>query len=213
MGHYHLEVIMPPTDNVKAALEQILMPFDENGDRELYSIQHTFWDYWTIGGRYSGSKIAQQYDIGLFNRRLSEAKITVSGLQMGKPTLNPASQREQVEALWRETFPDAKITCPVFDYYNGGDGDVATLGETTRLTQCYRVIIAGPSHDKTVLAAHLMMETSYWNGVSHNSSGWDGKLDSALYAWSNELASYREDWQEGRTPTDDWLVVTVDYHS
>jgi hypothetical protein len=32
--HYHLEVILPPTDDVQAAITQIMAPFDENRDRD-----------------------------------------------------------------------------------------------------------------------------------------------------------------------------------
>lgn len=50
--HYHLEVVMPPTDDVAAALRQIL------GEPDWYDPEspHQFFDYYLIGGDWSGVK-------------------------------------------------------------------------------------------------------------------------------------------------------------
>lgn len=54
--HYCLELIMPPTDDVKAAVEQILAPFrEENTDPD--ASRQPFWDWYIVGGRWSGHKL------------------------------------------------------------------------------------------------------------------------------------------------------------
>ena len=58
-----------------------------------------------------------------------------------------------------------------------------------------------------------MISDDIWNGVMHVKTQWDGKLKTALDAHSEKIKRYRDEYREKRTPKDDWLVVTVDYHS
>src|ERR1700689_5540903 len=142
--HYHLEVIMPPADDVRVAITEIMKPFDE-GEEDSH---HPFWDWWVIGGRWSGNKLLSTVgSLDQFYERLKAMKITVSSITCGKQTLSPPDQADKVNALWNEIFPDAPMKeCPLFDSYKGGDGDVMAYGELPTSIGCERVIVAAPNY-------------------------------------------------------------------
>lgn len=217
MSHYHLEIIMPPTDDVEAAVKRILAPFDENERDNEEARGHPFWDYWLIGGRWSGSKmlsIIGENREAKFRKALHEAHITVSGLQFGKPTLQPASQIETVNRMWNAMFPDAPIkVCPLFDNYKGDDGDVMPLSGVPRDMKCSHLIVAGPDYKEEGPEAVFMIRDDMWNGVNYVSSTWDGTIGGGLLMASKQLANFNPEYAAKRTPADDWLAVTVDYHS
>jgi hypothetical protein len=217
--HYHLEIIMPPTDDVEAAIEQIMKPFDENGDQsnEDHSPKYGFWDYWKVGGRWSGNKLLAGLDpakLEAFYATLNEKKITVSSFQAGKQALQPADQAEIVDAIWNEFFPQAPTkVCPIFDNYKGSSGDVMELQDVPENLKCSHIIIAGPHYTGDGLEAKHMMQESIWNGVTHCETKWDGTLFSALADNAERLSNARPDYAAKHLPKGDWLVVTVDYHS
>src|ERR1700756_1074148 len=170
--HYHLEIVMPPTDDVNAAVTQILAPFDENAETsEYHSTNHAFWDFWNIGHRWSGAKLMAVLGkdrISDFHATLTKAGITVSGLQFGKQTLKPSDQAEKVNMMWRDAFPDSPVReCPIFDNYKGDYGDVMPLRDCRQDMTCDHVIIAGPKYDRSGLEAKYMVMESVWNGVTH----------------------------------------------
>lgn len=215
--HYHLEIIMPPVDDVEAALGQILAPFDEdphlNEGDESYT-KNSFWDWYVIGGRFSGAKIEYllgEEKIGKFQKHLSEIGITVSKLQAGKQRLHPESQIPAVDALWNKWFPDSHVkVCPLFDHYNdqyskneSKYGDVMKFSEVPMGLRSNRIILAGLDYGGKKCEAKFMIEDKNWNGVTHVKTIWDGTLEHAL-----EMAA-----EKGHVPRSDWLVVTVDYHS
>ena len=209
---------MPPVENIEEAIFSILRPFEENGEDEGgRRPSNTFWDYWSIGGRWSGDKLIGQIDpsqLQSFYDALNEQKITVSGLRMGKPTLKPADQQEAVDALWNKFFPSSPLkVCPLFDHYQGDLGDVMTLGDAPRLLKCSHVIIAGPKSVEGGLEATYMVQESIWNGVIYCKTNWDGTLGGALDAHLEHMMHWKDDYRQKHTPKDDWLVVTVDYHS
>lgn len=216
--HYHLEVIMPPTDDVKAALEEILHPFNENGDKDDEDRSgHPFWDWWQIGGRWSGQKLLHAFGeprIQAFRELLADRHITVSGIQAGKPNLSPAHQVELVNRLWRDHFPESPVKeCPLFADYTGHDGDTMPLGQVALDFSCHHVIIAGAGYQEGTLTAQEMVIEKIWNGVSYQPTTWDGTLGAALDFASAKMVNYKEEYRASRTPQPDWLVVTVDYHS
>jgi hypothetical protein len=214
--HYQLEIIMPSVDDVDASVTEILRQFDENAGGEDIS-RHAFWDYWAIGGRWSGNKlraILGEDRIAAFREVLHERRITVSAVTFGKQTLQPASQAELVNRLWNDAFPDSPVKiCPLFDNYKVPFGDIMTLKDCPRTLECSHVIIAGPRYDGSGLEAKFMLERSLWNGVTHQDTKWDGILATALEDWAKRMEGYKPDYAEKVTPTADWLVVTVDYHS
>lgn len=223
--HHHLEIIMPPTASVEAAVAQIMSPFDESGsDEDGNPNRHTFWDWYVIGGRWSGAKLECSLDPekkDAFFAELTNRKVTVSGVQAGKQKLVPESQIIMVDALWNEFFPDAPVkVCPFFDHFNdqykNSDGfpDIMRLADVPKeLTACH-VIIAGPSwRDDGMLEARHMLQTEVWNGVTHVDAKWDGKVFAAIEEHRERLRNAKPEYAEKHLPNDDWLVVTVDYHS
>ena len=220
MSHYHCEVIIPPTDDVVAAIEQVMQPFDENASADD-SNGHGFWGYYVIGGRYAGSKLLQSIDQekkAAFEQWLHDQKVTVSGIQFGKQTLQPAAQSAVVDAKWREMFPGTTERCPFFDHANdqradGADGvlmgDIWPLGTSLGI-KCHRIIFGG-GHDG---GADYMLTTREWNGVSIMPVAWDGLIGSALDMRLDELKNRSDVYRARATPDPaTWLAVTVDYHS
>lgn len=219
MSHYHLEIVIPPTDDVDASVKQILHPFDENGsdDDETRSPKHVFWDYWEIGGRWSGAKLLASVDepqVAEFYKVLQERKITVSNVTVGKQTLMPTGQVDLVDALWREFFPACPIkTCPLFDSYRGADGDIMKFLDVPKSLKCGHVIVAGMNYQGDGLEAKFMVRDSIWNGVTYQKTTWDETFGGAISDHLERLKNYKEEYAAKLMPADDWIVVTVDYHS
>ena len=211
--HYHLEVIMPPTDDVEGAIKKILAPFDEDAE----DARHALWDWYQIGGRFAGSKAEARFPkekMDAFHAWMKQEKITVSGLQWGKQELSPASQIEKVDAKWREMF-GVTGPCSLFLHSNKNHGalpgDICEL-KYAMYCSAHRVIIAGPSYDGSIEATYMVAQ-SEWNGVSHIETKWDGTIRSALEAFTERAKSYKDEWREKIMPHDDWISVTVDYHN
>jgi hypothetical protein len=225
--HHHLEIVMPPTDRIEDAVGSVMARFDENGK----DTHRAFWDWWVIGGRWAGTKRMARYDkekLDAFDKWGLEEGLTVSGFQAGKPELNPKSQIAKVDAKWQEMFPsDPPIPCPLFahsnnQYDHGAGGrlpeDVALLRDVSRTLTMSRVIIAGPKSyleegETPGPEATFMLVDEEWNGTNHMKVAWDGTLGGALDAFKKHIEHYRPEYAETITPKDDWLVVTVDYHS
>jgi len=58
-----------------------------------------------------------------------------------------------------------------------------------------------------------MVTDSLYNGATWQDTNWDGTLKSALDGFADKCKNYKQEWVDEHTPKDDWLVVTVDYHS
>lgn len=230
--HYHCEIVIPPVMNIEEAIASVMKPFNEQPDEEDEDARNGFWDFWVIGGRWAGCKLLARYDqakLDEFYAWLQEEKVTVSGLKCGKQELSPATQIPKVDAKWNEMFPSSEfLPCPLFNHSNNqyGEGLSSTLpGDVQRLSdvpvalECSRVIFAKPSYDSEKkdhvgpLEAEFMLVDSAWNGCNHMKVDWDGKFHSALQQYRDKLKSYREEFAAKVLPKEDWLVVTVDYHS
>jgi hypothetical protein len=232
--HYLLEVVMPPVDeeDLEEAIESILSPFKEDGvDEDGYPNEHAFWDWWVIGGRWAGAK--QEHLLGAdniqkFREELASRNVTVSGLQCGKPEISPAEQIPMVDALWHEWFPDSQLEhCPLFAHSNDQyrqylPGDVMPLSMLPEDYTASKVIVAEPQRDwgqdgNPIIVnrfnASTMVEKEYWNGVSLIESTWSGRVSEAIETRRKKIAGCRDDYRESVEPNDNWLVVTVDYHS
>ena len=214
--HYHLEIIMPPATDVAAAIEKLMAPFSETADDEIKT--HPFWDWYVIGGRYSGTKLEAflgKDRIDGFCEEIKKRNITVSSVQAGKPELSPTDQIPIVDALWCETFPDSPVKiCPLFGHFNNqyknSDGypDIMPLKDMPKNLKAHAVMIAGPDLD-----VEFLIHDEMWNGVTHVKSSWDGHVASALTMCVDKVGRYKEEYRAARLPADDWLVVTVDYHN
>lgn len=212
MSHERTELVMPPTTDVEAAVEEVLAPFGEKGDRDDC---HAWWDYWVIGGRWSGQKLLEGLDqkkLSAFHQMLTEKKVTVSGIVCGKAALSPSSWIPVVDALWRAHFPGVGDACPLFHHYKEGRGDVMRLGDVPEGVTAARVVIAG-RWVGGVLRAQAMWSRSVWNGVSWQDTTWDGTLASALARYREKYANTTAEWKKAMIPTNDWLVVTIDSRS
>lgn len=222
---------MPQTDDVEAAVKQLMAPFSENGDDtdDEFDRSNAFWDFYTIGGRWAGSKQEAKYDPELleqFYKWCQDEKITVSGIQWGKQELSPASQIPKVDAKWNELFrPGSAEACPQFLHSNRNhgalDGDVLKLADVPAGLKCSHVIFAAPAwnnerktHDWAAgCRAGFMLTQTAWNCCNHMPVAWDGTFGAAAAAHLKALEHCADGYREQRTPTPDWLVVTVDYHS
>lgn len=232
--HCHLEIVMPQTSDIEAAVGRIMEPFDENRTDEGDGGRgHAFWDYWTIGGRWAGQKLMAGLDqekLAQFERWMQDEKVTVSGLRFGKDELSPASQIAKVDARWNETFPSlgGSSRCPMFQHSNdqhaeglGGtiQGDVQRLSDVAARLECSHVVVAFPSYGRKLLydgplKAAWMIQESAWNGLNHVRSEWDGTLSQAVAKYRESLSTRAvPEYLAVATPRDDWTVVTVDYHS
>ena len=224
--HHVLEIFMPQVDNVEEAVAQIMAPFDENQsqDDEDYNPSAAFWDFYVIGGRWAGHKMTgalDQTQLDAFYEAMSEKKVTVSGLQCGKQELAPASQIPMVDELWADFFPEYKgRACPLFNHANDqyeNDclyGDVLRVKDTAMSIEVGHVIVANNNFgDEDKLAAITMLETSVWNGVNYQDTTWDGTLTNALELHNEKLENHNVEYRTKHTIQDDWIVVTVDYHS
>lgn len=213
--HYHLEVIIPPTDDVEKSVKEVMARFDENGDDGP-----GFWDWYVIGGRWAGYKSELSLDqeaLATFRQWLTDEKVMVKGVQFGKQELSDSETTAKVDAKWRELFPGAGEQCTLFAHSNDQyrewlPGDVLRLGDLPVGLTAERVIFARANDDGTVEAEH-MLHRDFWNGVSHVKTAWDGTFASALDEYREGLRKCRAEYAQKHNPTDDWLAVTVDYHS
>jgi hypothetical protein len=215
--HYHLEVIIPPTDNVERDLELVLRGFDENLPMSDDDYLPRFWDWYQIGGRYSGSKIealvgSEAY--GAFQQKLIELNVQVKGLQCGKPELADEATIQLVDKLWNEAFPDSLVKqCPLFQHYSSSTLDVCMVGDLPPDLTAFHVIIAPYNKIYESLKPELMWMQSSWNGVSHEDHAWRGSVQEALKAYEQQVSRYKEEVQYEYRVTPDWWCITVDYHS
>lgn len=211
--HYSLEIVMPPVQDVSAAIDEILAPFDEN-DAES---RCAFWDWWQIGGRWSGAKTeatVSQEKMQAFRDELTRRVVTVSGIVFGKEELQPASQIEMVDALWREMCPGAGDVCPLFKHSGeSSGGDICALKDLPEALKAYKVIVAAKDYEDKKLEAVSMFSKSLWNGANHEDTKWDGTVASGIAMHLERIKNYKSEYAVKATPQPDWLVVTVDYHS
>jgi len=214
--HYCLEILMPPTDDVKAAVDKILAPFSENHDEEDGANRGAFWDWYQLGGRYSGSKIEAavgEEKLSAFRAALMERGVTISGVVWGKEELSPASQIPSVDALWREMCPGAGSVCPLFKH--SGDQmpmDVCRLDEVPEKLTAFSFIHAADGFGNA-LSAQTLLHKTIWNGATHQETTWDGSVKTAIDQAIKQCEHYRDKYKAKVMPQPDWLVVTVDYHS
>lgn len=209
MSHYIAEIVLPPDVPIVKGVKDVMDYFkdEDNGHAE-------WWDFYIIGGRFSGNKIESSIDpkrLEAFKEHLVEIKVTVHALTAGNPSLYPTSQIKMVDALWREWFPGCGDACLLFsharDQYRK-DGyysdDVCKVSEVHERLQCDRLIVARIFEDKLYPAR--MLVTSLYNGVEWQGTEFDGNVKRGLQAINDD--KYRKN-----SMTPDFNVITVDYHN
>ena len=210
MSHEWLEIIMPGCDDIEVAIATILKPYNLNESNP--DGDYRFWDFYDIGGRFSGRKLRENLDqerLDKFGAAMDELHLTVHGVQWGKPKLEPASQQEQVDRLWQEFFPDCPVkACPYFQHAGPSlVGDVLFLSEV-KDAHPFRLIIAN-SEGRVV----YRLEKKIYNGTIFQETDWSGSLREGLGKFEEYASVFTPEYRAEVTPQDDWLVVTVDYHS
>jgi hypothetical protein len=221
--HAIAEIIMPPDADIKEAVAAAMKEFDENAE----DYRNGWWDFYVIGGRFSGHKLEASLDqakMEAFHEELKKRNVTVSSLTCGKKELQPASQIPMVDALWREWFPGKGERCPIFkharDQY-GKDGqvhhdDVCRVDEIPERLSCEKLLVLTeltkelqakyPEDGKWQVSRLLSVQ--YWNGVEHQNSDFDGNVANGI----KRIREEKEGWRKVEVGPD-WKVVTVDYHS
>lgn len=197
--HYHGEVVLPPSEDIEGQIRSLIRQFSEHYNEDS---RFSFYDYWEIGGRYSGSKMEANLgkdNIEAFSDWLTEKKVTVSAVRFGKQTLEPASQRQLVDTEWSRRFPEFAGACPFFDHFDGDVSDICTVAEVPAELTCFTLIIADKPDWADKLVVVELLHKEIWNGVSMQKTDFDGNVLKVL--------------QERKQVQDDWLVVTIDYHS
>jgi hypothetical protein len=226
--HYVCEVLLPPMpiEDVFGAVEKVLAPFSEHQepDEDGYRQSHTFWDWWVIGGRFSTSKLTASLDqkkLQAFYDKLAEMEITVSSIISGKQNIQPENQIPAVDAAWQKFFPEWDA-CPLFAHYDAqysdapAKGDIMKLGDVSEDVSCYTLLIAATferKHKSFELEAKELFSCEVWNGCTWQRTDFDGKVLPMIELYKKKLFKYADEYRERNTPTKDWLLVTVDYHS
>jgi hypothetical protein len=193
--HFHVEVLIPPSVNIEDAVDKALAPFDKNAGDTCYA----FYDWYKIGGRWSGSKLEAllgEERIDAFIEEVKKRKFTISNVQVGKPTLKPESQQKEVDELWHEHFPELELgPCLLFSHSGPRHPhDICHLKDIPLSFSAHRVLFVDDN------AAPLFMLTrDFWNGVSFQRAAWNGTLEHALEIFKIEHIN--------------WMTVTVDCHS
>lgn len=223
--HFKCEIIMPPTDDIEAAVATVLEPFSETGEES----RHAFYDWYVIGGRFAGSKMQASIapnKLKQFYDWLKAEGCTVSGVQVGKHELQPRSQIPKVDSKWSEMFPEHAGPCPLFahssdQYAKSGTlpGDICTVEQIPEGLTAVRVIICKPGFQPEAdswtgpVEAAFMLADDVWNGCNFMEVAWDRKVTTALEKYKEKLADYTPAARKALMPRPDWICVTVDCHN
>lgn len=223
MSHYIAEIVFPKVGTedgaIQAAVDAVMRDFcdeiyDDDGE-EIGKEKHAYWwDWYLIGGRFSGHKTEARVGkerIAAFYEILKEHKVTVSNFQCGKQELMPTTQIPLVDELWRKHCPGHGDKCLLFahardQYIKSGlyPDDICTVADIPQELTCDRFIVADwfTFRDETRLDPKEMYAKEFWNGKTWQNTDFDGTVLSAI-----ERAKKDVNIQP------DWLCVTVDYHN
>jgi hypothetical protein len=210
--HYHLEIVLPPTDNLETAISEVMKGFSENNEANY----NAFWDWYVIGGRWSGCKLRAMLGedkITKFCEKLNEMGITVLGLVCGKEEISPSSQIPLVDKLWNAWFPDSGIKiCPLFKHSNKDSkilpGDIMDFKDVPNNLTMERIMFVS-----TEGKVSRMYQGDFHNGVNWIESDWNREFDTAVQKLIKDTKNYNPDYIKKIIPQPDWQVVTIDYHT
>ena len=224
MSHYHLEIIMPPTDDVDAAVTKIMAPFNENPPEEAkVDSLPPFWDFWQIGGRWTGAHDPSY--IPEDDPRNHETCFLCGGTGFRRDdagekarerdptyTCNGCGTYDNETKAWKHILPTPGVAIKWPTQWVRFGGDVAKFGDVPDDFTAARVIFAAPNY-KDELAATSMFSDKIWNGCNRERTTWNGTFLGAIRLHRDAIKHYSDEAKERVTPYLDWLVVTVDYHS
>lgn len=188
--HQHAEVWVPNNLGVEKQIEEIMAPFREGGDEEGEDTVNGFWDWWQIGGRWTGAH-TPEYDPDKDPRN-----IQTCFLCRGTGDRDGWVYYEDGERKFTDNWAQECNGC------NGcrgvgkhakwptqrvpHDRDVIPVSEIGDELECYIIILP-----------NKVIHREKWTGKDWEPTGFDGKVKSVLA-------------QEG---IKDGYLVTVDYHS
>ena len=197
MSHHHVELIMPPTDlGIQEQVGNILYPLSmwvpERAEAEDY-----LYDWFTIGGRFAGTKLCLRLDPERLRQFWDELHgeafntDTDSSIFMGERWWG-TSDLPKIDALWRKWFPEDEVGAyPLSPYYPAGDWDICRVDRLPDNLTAHAVVfqIAVEVYDRT---KGEWLRTDF-----------DGSVRKAL----------RRCRAGGVEPANDWLAITLDAHN
>jgi len=184
--HFHCEVYFKerPKDVLKA-VSKVMEPYRERFDTATDEYVG-FWDWWVIGGRWSGAHTKMKLDpekLRTFYRVCEEKGLFWIGSE-NPEEVQEGKRREEFLRL----FPDFKgpiPTCRNVYKEDGYSDDIAPVEEVTPQLKCYTLVLPGG-----------VLRCEIWDGHEFRKTDFDGYVKKAL---------------EARGITTGYLV-TVDYH-
>jgi len=184
--HYHCEVYLErlPKD-VFEAVSKVMEPYELWFD-EATGERHGFWDWFVVGGQWSGAHTIATLDpskIEKFYKICEEKRLFWCGVKSPKK-VQEAKRREEFLKL----FPGFEGPIPTCRDRYKDDGyvdDVVSVGRVSPRLTCYTLILPDE-----------VLHYKVWTGVDFCRTDFDGYVKKAL---------------EQRGITTGYLV-TVDYH-
>lgn len=151
----------------------------------------TGWDWFVVGGCWSGEKLMAKLDPNKV--KAFSAEFEKRGYGWTSMEHPEEERRRDTHKLFMKYFPNFKGEIPVYrDQYKegGGEGDICKVSELPEKFSCHTLIIPGKR------SAEVLM-TQEWDGKDFVKTSFDGDAVAEL---------------KKRGLTDGYLV-TVDYHS
>jgi len=142
-----------------------------------------------------------------------------AAISLGGPPRNWVETAvEQVLEPFSEQNPENEHS--FYDWYEIGGrwkgthkiNEMSTLNNLSNIVNAARFIVA-LSDEAGNYSAEFMLEESLWNGVNFVDSAWQGSIKEALTMYDKRTAHYHASYNKAYKPQDNWVSVTVDYHS
>lgn len=221
MSHYSCLVVIPPgyTGDIEEFVSMAMAPYDENRETGLtwvaeegygdeggyWSNEQSFWDWWQIGGRWSGHFARDDYDPHKDPRNWETCDICGGTGQRGGPGSRFPNESPSV----RDGKPYCNGCTHYFEHtgqvgvavkwptqWVNDTGNVARLGDVREYIvgegMPYRVV-----HEGTAAVEHY----------NRDGEGYDGGPDSIFPRHEDDVRDVI------RKLSDDCVVVVVDYHN
>jgi len=180
--HFHCEIVIPEDGDVTEAVERAMAPFRDT-ESEGQARPAFDFDWYQIGGRYTGSK--SDYDPATDPQNIETCRLCNGTGQRSDPLGLAAREKNPAYSC---NGCDGAGTCTKWPtQWASHAGDIIPVSATPDTLRAYTLILP----NGTVLVQEN------WNGEKWEKTGFDGNVLAALRA---------HDINNGR-------LVTVDYHS
>lgn len=178
--HYHAEIVIAEEGDVEELVREAMAPFREDDD---YDKPNRLWDWYQIGGRYTGSH--DDYDPAKDPRNIITCIQCVGTGKRDDRLGREARARDPSYTCNGCQGKGTHVAWPTQWVKHGGD--IASANDVSEDLKCYTLILP----DGEVLVQER------WTGETWDKTGFDGRVAPALRA--RGITSGR--------------LVTVDYHS